>query len=155
MKLGDVRPISKKLKSIILERRHIHVHLFYNDVEWHCFYFSYADLEPLEKNHWKYGPHLHYVNHLWPNLTREKVWKSFDKRQTNIPGDLHIRFIPFDYSARNDYSQAQLFTQYQQQPGYFAFALNFAIKQDADTMSVAQLATRGRWQSKVSIPADR
>ena len=44
-------------------------------------------------NQWKYGPHLHFVNYIWPEYTKRKVWESFDKREHNIEG-VHIRLAP-------------------------------------------------------------
>lgn len=98
LKSGNPRPYSKKMKSILLERRHIHVHLFQRDAEWHCFYFSYEDIEPND-NHWKHGCHLHYVSYLWPNHTKDGIWNTFDIRFTDIPGKLHIRFTPYEYTS--------------------------------------------------------
>jgi hypothetical protein len=91
------RKLVKKAKAIFLERRRIHVHLFERGNQWHCFYDSYQDMESGSKSHWKYGSHLHYVSHLWPQLTKEGVWAAFDKRFTDISGSIHIRLIPFKY----------------------------------------------------------
>ncbi len=94
---GRLRKVSKKLNSLFIQRRHIHVHLLERDSEWHCIYFSYEDAESVAENHWKHGPHFHYVSHLWPNLAKEQIWRSFDKRKTEIPGNLHVRFVPFEF----------------------------------------------------------
>jgi hypothetical protein len=82
----------KKVKAIFSERRHISAHLFERGEQWHCFYSAYQDLEP---THWRCS-HLHYVSYLWSQLTKERIWAAFDKRSTNIPGNIHIRLIPLD-----------------------------------------------------------
>ena len=58
-------------------------------------YCFYEDIE-LENNHWKYGPHAHYINYLWPEYKKKNILKSFDKRSVDISG-LHIRLIPIKY----------------------------------------------------------
>lgn len=89
------RQFLKKIDGIFLERRRIHVHLFERVDQWHCFYYSYSDIESDSKSHWKYGSHLHYVSYLWPNCQKGKIWASFDERSTDISGNVHIRLIPF------------------------------------------------------------
>jgi hypothetical protein len=81
----------EKVKAIFSERRHISAHLFERGDQWHCFYSAYQDLEP---THWRCS-HLHYVSYLWPRLTKERIWAAFDKRSTNIPGNIHISLKPF------------------------------------------------------------
>jgi hypothetical protein len=97
LKEGVGAAFAKKLTSLMRERRNICVHLFERGLEWHCFYFSYRDIET-DGNHWSQGAHLHYLSYLWPNITKDKIWKAFDTRVTKLPGDLHIRFEPFSYS---------------------------------------------------------
>ena len=82
----------KKVNAIFSERRHISAHLFDRGGQWHCFYSAYQDLEP---THWRCS-HLHYVSYLWTQLTKERIWAAFDKRSTNIPGNIHIKLIPPD-----------------------------------------------------------
>ena len=33
--------------------------------EWHLFYFNHRDEIPSDRNHWKNGSHVHFVNWLW------------------------------------------------------------------------------------------
>lgn len=94
LKNGKPDKFLKKVHSTFLERRRIHVHLFERPQQWHCFYYSYEDIDTEKKNHWKHGTHTHYVSYLWPNYRKNQVWKSFDKRSTEIPGSIHIRLIP-------------------------------------------------------------
>ena len=82
-----------KIHAIFEERKNYMVHLFESSEKWHCFYNTYRDMEPVGKNHWEHGPHLHYVNYLWPEYRKRQVWESFDKREHNIDG-VHIRLIP-------------------------------------------------------------
>jgi hypothetical protein len=86
---NQLEKFRKKVKAIFSERRHISAHFFERGNQWHCFYFAFQDLEP---THWRCS-HLHYVSYLWPQLTKKRVWTAFDKRSTNIPGNIHIRLI--------------------------------------------------------------
>jgi len=91
MKQGNPRQFLKKVHGTIEERKRNHVHLLEKGKEWHCFYFSYRDMDYGKKGHWKHGSHLHYVSHLWPNLRKRQVWESFDQRNVDIQGSIHIR----------------------------------------------------------------
>jgi hypothetical protein len=79
-----------KIHAIFKERKNYMIHLFECCDKWHCFYYTYKDMEP---NSWKYGSHLHYVSYLWPEYRKRQVWESFDKREHNIEG-VHIRLKP-------------------------------------------------------------
>lgn len=81
-----------KIRAIFKERKNYMVHLFESDKIWHCIYYTYHEMEA-DNNQWKYGPHLHFVNYLWPEYTKRKVWESFDKREHDIKG-VHIRLEP-------------------------------------------------------------
>jgi hypothetical protein len=81
-----------KIRSIFKERKNYMVHLFESDKIWHCFYNTYHEMEA-DTCQWKHGPHLHFVNYLWPEYTKRKVWESFDNREHNIDG-VHIRLNP-------------------------------------------------------------
>lgn len=82
-----------KIHAIFKERKNYMIHLFESGEKWHCFYYTYKDMESVGKNRWKHGPHLHYVSYLWPEYGKRQVWESFDKRQHNIEG-VHIRLEP-------------------------------------------------------------
>jgi len=82
-----------KIRAIFEERKNYMVHLFENGEKWHCVFYTYKDMESGEKGHWLYGPHLHYINYLWPEYGKRQVWESFDKREHNIEG-VHIRLEP-------------------------------------------------------------
>jgi hypothetical protein len=92
---GNSRKFMKKVDGILSERKRLHIHYLEKDNQWHCFYYTYEDIE-LENNHWKYGPHAHYINYLWPEYKKKNILKSFDKRSVDISG-LHIRLIPIKY----------------------------------------------------------
>ncbi len=79
-----------KIHAIFEERKKYMVHLFESGEKWHCFYYTYKDMEPMSKNHWKHGPHLHFVNYLWPDYRKRAVWESFDNRNNDIDG-VHVR----------------------------------------------------------------
>jgi len=149
LKNGNTRPFSKKLGLLLNERRHINVHLFYRDLEWHCFYFSYDDIEQNENNHWKYGSHLHYISFLWPSYTKEQIWDSFDTRKTKLSGNFHIRFNPYKYPImknQKDYPAPSL----GKMPGAFAFDLALASDCGSFPIPSAHVATRGCWTTNVS-----
>ncbi len=88
---NDPEKFSKLMHQLFIERRRICVHLFEKGDHWHCFYYSYQDIGSREKPHWQYGDHIHYINHLWSNHTKEEIWNSFDVRNTNISDSIHIK----------------------------------------------------------------
>lgn len=146
---GKPMPISKKMGPLLIERRHINVHLFHRESVWHSFYFSFEDIESKEDNHWKHGCHLHYVSYLWPNYTRKQVWRSFDTRTTKISGNLHIRFAPYEYPELNepkDYAAPLLV----ESPGAFAFDPSLTSDCGSFPIPAAHIATRGCWITNVS-----
>lgn len=91
MKKGDPRQFLIKVSRTIEERKRYHIHLFERVREWHCFYFTYRDMDAGKKGHWRHGSHLHYVSHLWSNLRKNQVWDSFAQRNVDINGSIHIR----------------------------------------------------------------
>lgn len=82
--------VMRKFSAIFRERKVNHCHLFEKDDEWHIFYFSFAETD--EDSHWKHGPHIHFVNHLWPSQDKYDLWQSFDNRRYKNPNSFHIRF---------------------------------------------------------------
>ena len=74
------------------EQRKVHLcHLFQRHDEWHCFYFSFNDIESAD-NHWRGGSHVHYVSSKWCRLKPPQVLRLFDHREVNIVGDFHVRY---------------------------------------------------------------
>lgn len=147
---GILRPISKKISSLMQERRRIHVHLFEHGPKWHCFYYSYDDTLPDEKAHWKYGCHLHYVSYLWPKYNKDQILELFDTRKTKISGNLHIRFSPFEYSQPLSTSDNIPFSHFGWQPMLLAINSDLPSIPNVNPIPTAQLATRGFWSATVS-----
>lgn len=90
----DAKKAVNKLFQAPLQTRRLMAHMFYRPDHrfWHFFYFDLKDTYKLG-NHWEYGPHMHYVNWLWPNLNCQDVWKSYCKSgKGDIGGSKHIRF---------------------------------------------------------------
>lgn len=88
---GDAKKFVNKVSQIFKERRLISVHVFYNNTKWHLFYFDLDDIDE-RNNHWKHGPHIHFVNYLWPNLDINNLFGLFDKVESSAAGKLHIRY---------------------------------------------------------------
>jgi hypothetical protein len=153
LKKGDFKPFSKKMNSIFLERRNIHVHFFEQGLEWHCFYFSYEDIELGKSNHWKQGCHIHYINHLWPNINKKQVWDLFEVRTTEIRGNVHIRFIPFDYPSSEDVRKSDPLSHGLHSPAAIIFNSNFTAVGNLEPMPVAHILTRGSWTITISTPS--
>ncbi len=150
LKEGNIGPASKKLGPLLDERRHINVHMFCNESDWHCFFFSYEDIEEDEKNHWKHGSHVHYISHLWPNFTKEQVWEAFEIRKTKLSSSLHIRCDPYVYPKMQTPDDYPVSTN--DSPGSFAFDLSLTSDSSSFPIPSAHLATRGVWITTVSIP---
>ncbi|MEO8427362.1 MAG: hypothetical protein ABI651_09650 [Verrucomicrobiota bacterium] len=85
------KKILRKFVQVFKERKHVSAHLFASEVHWHLFYLTFQDLEEFD-NHWEHGPHVHFVNFLWPSIDLEAVWKSFESRNSQHPG-VHIRWL--------------------------------------------------------------
>jgi hypothetical protein len=88
------RPLQKaanKIYATFEERRMLSGHLFWNERAWHFFYFDNHD-QAKNRNHWAGGPHIHLLNHLWPNRSGDSVWEEFCSGNPTIKGALHIRF---------------------------------------------------------------
>ncbi len=152
MKTGTPKTFLKKISSSLLERRFIHVHLFEYSSNWHCFYFSHDDINPEDTNHWKYGCHLHYVSHLWPNFKKGQIWKAFNKRSTEISGNLHIRFEPFEFPTPDETVDDRLNKESERPPWADIFDPGLVSGSGSSPLPVAHVATRGIWFSKISIP---
>jgi len=88
----DRQRFIRKMAQIFEERRYLVAHIFYNSQRWHLFYFDQRDTESDRPNHWKHGPHLHFVNDLWPGYDPADLWALFEKADATIGGKLHIRF---------------------------------------------------------------
>jgi hypothetical protein len=84
---------TNKIFQFFEERRRLVGHIFYNAdlTDWHFFYFDQRDQDD-ERNGWKHGPHIHFVNVLWPQLEPEKVWKAFCTESEVPKRALHIRY---------------------------------------------------------------
>lgn len=152
MKDGNPKVVLKKIRSGLVERRQLHVHLFESGSNWHCFYFSHQDIDPADTNHWNYGCHLHYISHLWPNLNKRHIWGKFNQRFTEISGSLHIRFEPFDFPNPDEIAEGNLYDPKTRQFWIDIFNPNLSCGCGSVPLPVAHMATRGAWISKVSIP---
>ena len=146
---GDYLAVTKKIHPLLAERKNINVHMFSQDETWHCFYYTFHDIETEDDNHWKHGSHLHYISHLWPNYHKKQVWEAFDKRRIDISGDLHVRFHPYDYPKfapidGNQLSSPNLF------PGAIIYDLALASEPGLIPVPTAQVETRGVFITRVS-----
>jgi hypothetical protein len=83
----------RKWYQLLSERRFLVGHIFYlpDHSNWQFFYFDNRDVWQY-KNHFKGGPHIHLINHLWPNRTAESVWKEFKDGNPDMKGAEHVRF---------------------------------------------------------------
>ncbi|KPD19631.1 hypothetical protein ADM96_04035 [Burkholderia sp. ST111] len=83
----------RKWYQLLSERRYLVGHVFYlrDHSNWQFFYFDNRDLWAYA-NHFKGGPHIHLINHLWSNRTLEGVWDEFRNGNPEMTGAEHIRF---------------------------------------------------------------
>ena len=86
--------VVNKIGSLFVQRRYLVGHMFYTpDLrEWHFVYFDQRDVEARNRNHWKRGVHVHFVNWLWPNLDPQVVWSDFVQKRKPPGGALHVRY---------------------------------------------------------------
>jgi hypothetical protein len=91
------KKVVNKISHIFIERTALTSHLFIKKdlltrgIKWHVFYFDYRDLEDDERNHWKQGRHIHFVNCLRKDLQWETVWRSLAQKGHPSYGP-HLRF---------------------------------------------------------------
>jgi len=147
LKLGNPKKALKKVHSGLIERRYVHVHLFERSSEWHFFYFSHQDIENTKFNHWKCGPHIHYVSHLWPQLNKRLLWNKFNKRNAVISGSIHMKFHPFEFPDIDVARNPSLMNS-QQRSSSIIYNPDLANGYDSYLLPVAQLKTRGVWITK-------
>lgn len=83
----------RKVGAIFEERRLVNGHMFAmpDQSDWHFFYFDQRDMDEYN-NHWVHGPHIHYLNYLWPRRTAQSVWVEFVSGNPNMKGALHVRY---------------------------------------------------------------
>lgn len=152
---GELKPMARKIASTMEERRRIHAHLFEKNSVRHCFYFSYDDLQDGSASHWEHGPHLHYVNHLWPKYSSDKVWSLFDTRHTKISGAVHVRFRPFEYSFPGKSLVDLAFSpHFGYQPMLNVLDARTRSNPNRDPIPTAQVSTRGLWIFDMSLRPD-
>ena len=89
---GDAKKLIGKLAGHHNQKKIVCAHIFSKDAtKWHCFYFSEKDITG---QHWKYGPHIHYISYMWDSrLTLQELKKKLSDRKIKLNGE-HIRFKP-------------------------------------------------------------
>ena len=89
------RKLKSKLAQLLHERRICAAHLFYtaDRRKWHLFYFDNRDVAT-DANHWRHGPHIHYISSLWPGLQLHAVWQQVMAGELGFPNKLHLRHSP-------------------------------------------------------------
>jgi hypothetical protein len=88
----DRQKFLRKVSQIFAERRLFVAHTFFNDARWHAFYFDQRDHVARSDNHWRGGPHVYFVNDLWPEYTLENFWDSANEPSPKFRETLHIRY---------------------------------------------------------------
>jgi hypothetical protein len=89
-----IRTFTNKIRNLFAVRKHVSAHLFESRSRWHLFYFTFSDAEEVSNNHWMSGPHVHFVNDLWPKYCPELLDDLlFSGRKIKIYDSIHIRFV--------------------------------------------------------------
>jgi len=85
----------RKVFQLFRERRELAAHMFYTEGlhEWHLMTFDQNDLLDGPGNHWSYGPHVHFINWLWPHRDPRHLWAGVVREGKKPSGSLHIRHI--------------------------------------------------------------
>jgi hypothetical protein len=91
-----------KMAQLFDDRRYLVGHIFFmpDQSRWHFFCFDQRDLEDQRPNHWKEGPHVHFINWLWPRQNAEELWSHFIRESERPGGDFHLRFSMDTDSAK-------------------------------------------------------
>ena len=61
--------------------------------QWHFFIFGKRD-EAARRNHWRAGPHVHFINWLWPRTDPREIWNAYVNDGHKPNSTLHIRLSP-------------------------------------------------------------
>ena len=93
-KTRESQKFSSKIFQLFREKRHLSAHLFYTPSKkyWHIIYFDNRDLDK-RNNHWKHGPHIHYISDLWAGLSLKDAWNTIHSGKLSFPNKIHIRYI--------------------------------------------------------------
>ena len=89
----NAKKFATKIFQLFDERRVFAAHLFFTPDHryWHLFYFDNRDITELN-NHWKYGPHIHYISDLWPQVRFDQMWAKVQREDATFPNKLHLRY---------------------------------------------------------------
>jgi hypothetical protein len=92
-----------KMGQMFEERKYLVGHIFFtpNLSEWHFFCFDQRDLEDRRPNHWKEGPHVHFINWLWTGQDAKSVWSNFVGENQRPGNAIHLRFSMDHGAARS------------------------------------------------------
>ncbi|MEX2144406.1 MAG: hypothetical protein WD740_07410 [Anaerolineales bacterium] len=137
IKGGQFEKMPRKIFSVLKERKVVNVHLFESNAHWHCFFFTYRDIDEASENHWRGGPHLHYVSDGWPRLDPDRLWESFDKRRERASSGMHIKFKPFEWPVGDKTASGSTEDK--------IFPTNRKFFRDSPPIPLALLLTRGVW----------
>jgi hypothetical protein len=96
LKADAVKAVNK-IAQTFRDRRLLVGHIFLGPERkrWHFLYLDQRDIAERD-NHWREGPHVHFLNWLWHGRDPQTVWNEFQAGDAP-PGALHIRF---DYQRR-------------------------------------------------------
>jgi hypothetical protein len=91
---GVAVKVVRRFGQMMVERRYLVGHMFYTPgfSEWHFIDFDQRDTESVRRNQWNGGPHIHFVNWLWPRLDAVTVWRNFVTTNEPPGGALHVRY---------------------------------------------------------------
>ena len=91
---SDGQKAVRKIHQLFVQRRYLVGHIFYtpDHTNWHFFYFDQRDLST-HGNHWQHGPHIHLINHLWPNWNLTSLWNAFHSGNPKLNSAVHIKYL--------------------------------------------------------------
>lgn len=94
-KTREARKFTSKIFQLFHERRMLAAHLLYttNHNYWHLLYFDNRDTQE-SNNHWKHGPHIHYISDLWSTLSLHEAWSQITSGHMSFPSKIHIKYKP-------------------------------------------------------------
>lgn len=92
---GKAAKAINRVGQLFKERRVVAAHLFYTSDHgyWNLLYMLQGeggDTDP-RNNHWRHGPHMHFISDLWGRLQLREVWQRVMAGDLKLPS-MHIRF---------------------------------------------------------------
>jgi hypothetical protein len=93
-KTRKAQKFANKIFQLPIQQRMTAAHLFYTSDHqyWNLFFFDDKDRSEYG-NHWKHGPHIHFVSDLCSNLSLLSAWEKICSGKFSFSNKFHLKFV--------------------------------------------------------------